>query len=167
MNDISPQPSGTPVKKRPWWARLRPTAVLTVLVVLLLIGGGVGVLVSTHKRTPQAASSTHVLAKNAASSGQWVTIQTFNGSGTKKTAAFTVSNNWRIVWSCDLSSHSNTNYYVVIHANTTTNTLLDNSVETTCSKSNLHSFSQIHQGGKVYLSILSQGSWRVQVQDLK
>jgi hypothetical protein len=132
-------------------------------LIVGLVAGAAVFLLHTPSSQPAAHNS------NAASkpSGQWVTVQTFNGSESKKTSTFTVSNNWRIVWSCDLASHNNADYYVIIHANTTANTLLGNSVETTCSKNNTHSFSQMHQGGKVYLSILSQGSWNVQVQDLK
>jgi hypothetical protein len=150
--------SNAPEKRRPWrLTKLRLTAIITFSALILALI--IGIVIATQHSASQSNS--------VKSSGQWVTIQTFSGSGSKKTSVFTVSNNWRIVWSCDPASHNNTDYTLFIRANTTTNVLLNNSVETTCSKDNTHSFSQIAQGGKIYLSILSEGSWRIQVQDLR
>lgn len=97
-------------------------------------------------------------------SAHWVTVQTFADKGTRKTSIFSVPDNWRIVWSCNIASHNNRSYNVIIHANTANNVLLYNSVEATCSKNNTHSITELHEGGKVYLSIISEGNWTVQVQ---
>ena len=90
-------------------------------------------------------------------------FETFAGNGVKKTTAFIVPKSWKIVWSCDLSSHNNTNYDLIIHANTTQNALLANSLETTCSKSHTHGEVTMNQAGKIYLIIISEGAWTVQV----
>jgi hypothetical protein len=82
----------------------------------------------------------------------------------KKTTAFTAPKSWKIIWSCDLTSHNNTNYDMIIHANTTTNTLLHDGLETTCSKNNTHGSVTMNQAGKIYLVIISEGGWTVQVQ---
>jgi hypothetical protein len=82
----------------------------------------------------------------------------------KKTTAFIAPKSWKIVWSCDLSSHNNTSYDMIIHANTTTNTLLHNGLETTCTQNNTHGLVTMNQAGKIYLVILSEGGWMVQVQ---
>lgn len=179
MNQPPLRQFNQPEKKAPWWTRLRPSAVITIALVLLLLTLSfvVGTVVFAKKPTAlfqvgQAATPGKNVVQVTPTiiphpSGQWVTVQTFSGKGSKKTTLFTVPSNWRIAWSCDPTSHSNTNYYLFVRATTATNTLLDNSVETTCSQNNTQNSSQLHQGGKVYLSILSQGSWIVQVQALK
>ncbi|HZR41043.1 MAG TPA: hypothetical protein VFB12_13045 [Ktedonobacteraceae bacterium] len=100
-------------------------------------------------------------------SSQWTTAETFTGNGVKKTVAFTVPKSWRIVWGCDLASHSNQNYDLIIHVNTTSNTLLADSVETTCRKSNTNGLTVMHQAGQVYLNVISEGNWTVMVQYMK
>jgi len=91
-------------------------------------------------------------------------IEIFIGNGVKKTTAFVAPKSWKIIWNCDLSSHNNTNYDMIIHAHTTTNILLANGLETTCSKSNTHGLITMNQAGKIYLIIISEGGWTVQVQ---
>ena len=110
----------------------------------------------TPSITPSKSSST--------SSTKLPTVVMFTGNGVKKTTAFTAPKSWKIVWSCDLSSHNNTSYDMIIHANTTSNTLLNNGLETTCSKNNTHGLVTMNQAGKIYLVIISEGGWTVQVQ---
>jgi hypothetical protein len=110
----------------------------------------------TPSITPSRSSSTN--------SKQLPAAETFTGNGVKKTTSFTAPKSWKIVWSCDLSSHNNTSYDIIIHANTINNMLLANSVETTCNTNNTHGFITMNQAGKVYLVIISEGSWAVQVQ---
>lgn len=180
MNQPQFQSFYQPPKKAPWWRRLRPSAVITIAIVLLLLTVSLvaGAMAFAKKPTP-LAQATQMSATSGTKavkatptiilrpSGQWMTVKTFTGKGSQKTLLFTVPNNWRIVWSCDLTSHNNTSYYLFVHATSAVNTLLDDSVETTCSQNNTQNFSQLHQGGKVYLNILSQGSWIIQVQALK
>src|SRR5450755_3455691 len=77
-------------------------------------------------------------------SAHWVTVQTFANKGSRKTPVFTVPDNWRIVWSCNIALHNNRSYNVIIHANTANNVLLYNSVEAICSKNNTHSVTELH-----------------------
>ena len=113
-------------------------------------------LALTPSITPSRSSST--------SSSTLPISETFTGNGVKKTTSFTAPKSWKIVWSCDLSSHNNTSYNIIIHANTINNTLLANGVETTCNKNNTHGFITMNQPGKIYLVIISEGNWTVQVQ---
>ncbi len=113
-------------------------------------------LALTPSITPSRSSST--------SSSKLPISETFTGNGVKKTTSFTAPKSWKIVWSCDLSSHNNTSYDIIIHANTINNTLLANGVETTCNKNNTHGFITMNQPGKIYLVIISEGNWTVQVQ---
>lgn len=113
-------------------------------------------LALTPSITPSRSSST--------SSSKVPLSETFTGNGVKKTTSFTAPKSWKIVWSCDLSSHNNTSYDIIIHANTINNTLLASGVETTCNKNNTHGFITMNQPGKIYLVIISEGNWTVQVQ---
>jgi hypothetical protein len=90
--------------------------------------------------------------------------ETFTGNGVKKTTTFTAPKSWKIIWSCSLSSHNNKSYDMFIHANTIHNTLLPNGLETTCNSNNTHGLIKMNQAGKIYLVIISEGSWTVQVQ---
>jgi len=118
-------------------------------------------------RTPSIAPSITPVKSTPTSSSKWMTAQTFIGKGAKKTISLTVPKIWRIAWSCNLSSHNNTTYNLIIHINTITNTILANDVETVCRKNNTHNFTIMHQAGQIYLSIISEGSWVVQVQYLR
>ncbi len=113
-------------------------------------------LALTPSITPSRSSSTN--------STKLPATETFTGNGVKKTTSFTAPKSWKIVWSCDLSSHNNTSYDIIIHANTINNTLLANGVETTCNNHNTHGFVTMNQAGKIYLVIISEGNWTVQVQ---
>jgi hypothetical protein len=162
------------------FARLgRPLLILVAMVGLVLICAGcLGSTESQQTKTNQAQATipTPVLKSNAltpsitpsrsssTNSTKLPATETFTGNGVKKTTSFTAPKSWKIVWSCDLSSHNNTSYDIIIHANTINNTLLANGVETTCNKNNTHGFITMNQAGKVYLVIISEGNWTVQVQ---
>ena len=156
--------------------------IIAILIVLVLVCSSLLAFIVQVTNIDQAttptpvskSTSTHLASVSTpiftpglnikASSLHWITSQTFTGNGAKKTSSFSVPTIWRIVWSCDPASHNNTSYNLFIHANTVNNVLLANSVETTCNKNNTHSTSMMHQAGKVYLSIISEGKWQVQVQ---
>jgi hypothetical protein len=141
--------------------KFRPRVVISALLVIVVIAVAVGVVWSIQRSVSQQSSSA------VKSHQQWVTVQTVSGSGSKKTSVLAVTHSWRVVWNCDVASNNNKDYYLYIHAYTTTNALLNNSVEATCSKNNTHGFVQINQGGRIYLSVLSQGSWDIQIQNVK
>lgn len=164
------------------WASRHPVLAIIAMLILLLASYAIGDLQQTWAASGtvvnQLSVPTHTsfvgdtdrpatvaLATSAPTHPtQWTTVQTFKGSGTKKTVAFAVPASWRIMWSCDLSSHNNANYDVIIHPNSTNNALLDNGVETICNKNNTHNTVEVHKGGKIYLSIISEGAWVVQIQ---
>ncbi len=155
---------------------LRPIAAVIIVLVLLSTSFIVGVLLHARAATPTSTTQSQGMQHSAVvamtkpfatittSTAPWRTLRTFTGTGRKKTVSFIVPNDWGIAWSCKPGSQKNANYYLMIHAHTATNALLANSVETTCSKSNTHSFVELHQGGVVYLSILGGGSWSIQIQ---
>ena len=160
-----------------WLGRSMVLAVAMVSLVLIC-AGCLGSTESQQTKTnhAQAAIPTFVLKSNAltpsitpsrsssTNSKQLPAAETFTGNGVKKTTSFTAPKSWRVVWSCDLSSHNNISYDIIIHANTINNTLLASGVETTCNKNNTHGLITMNQAGKIYLVIISEGNWTVQVQ---
>jgi hypothetical protein len=163
------------------WASRHPVPAILSILVLLLASFAIGALrqaqatssasnqLAVPMRTSVVNDTEHPMTVTIATRTpthptKWTTVQTFKGNGTKKTTTFAVPTNWRIMWSCDLASHNNTNYNVIIHPNSTNNALLDNGVETTCNKNNTHNTVEVHKGGNIYLSIISEGTWVVQIQ---
>jgi len=98
---------------------------------------------------------------------KWTTVQTFKGTGSKKTGSFTASNDWKILWTCNPASFS-IPYNVIIEVhNAADASLLDLPVNTTCKAGNTSDSSEEHQGGSVYLDITSEGDWTIQVQEFE
>lgn len=136
-------------------------------------GGGASAAGQTGGTTTQAthapkATNTPKATATPTHTPKWTTVQTFQGNGTKKTATFSVPDNWKIVWSCDPNSFDGSQFNVIVSVYNDDGTPLDYAaVNTMCSSSNTGDSTQEHQGGSVYLDIDSEGSWTVQVQVLK
>jgi len=101
---------------------------------------------------------------------KWTTVQTFTGNGAKKTAIFTASNDWKILWSCQgLTDGSGVDGVLYVTVYGSDGTIIDpNAVGATCKYGKVTSDStEEHQGGQVYLDINTGLSWTIQVQELK
>lgn len=98
---------------------------------------------------------------------KWTTVQQFSGNGTKKTAIFTVPDDWKILWSCDPSSFYGGQYNLIVTVTASDNTPVDIAINTICKNGNTHDVTEEHQGGQVFLDVASEGSWALQVQVLK
>jgi len=101
---------------------------------------------------------------------QWTTVQSFSGSGTKKTAIFSVPGDWKIIWSCDNTSQNfGVDGVIYISVYGSDGSLVDfNAVSGTCTANKVVRVStEEHQAGDVYLDINTGLPWTIQVQDLK
>lgn len=99
---------------------------------------------------------------------KWTTTHTFQGNGTKKTDIFTVSNQWKLFWSCNPSSSFGGSYNVIVAVVGSDGTPIDpGAVNTICSSSNTHDSTDEYQGGDIYLDVTSEAAWTIQVQELK
>jgi hypothetical protein len=99
---------------------------------------------------------------------KWTTVQSFSGNGTKKTAYFTVPNDWKLVWKCNPASFYGGSYNMIVSVTGSDGTPIDpTAVNTICKAGNTGDSTDEHQGGQIYLDITSEGSWTIQVQELK
>jgi hypothetical protein len=164
----------------PVWA-----IILTVLVMFGLLVGIISQSSSTGNGKPSATTSSNTSSSSNGGSTQptvaptqaptptpthapkWTTTQTFTGNGNKTTQTFTVGSDWKILWSCDPSSFYGGEYNIIVSVYGSDGTLIDLPVNTICKAGNTSDYSEEHQGGSIYLEIDSEGSWKLQVQELQ
>ncbi len=114
----------------------------------------------TPKTPAPTATPTHV--------PQWTVVQSFTGSGSKKTAIFSAPDDWRIVWTCNPASFFGGSYNVIVSVNNADSTPLDYAaVNTMCKSGYTGDMTEEHQGGSVYLDINCEGDWTMQIEVLK
>jgi hypothetical protein len=170
----------------PVWAIM-----LTALVVFSLLVGVITQSSSAGNGKPSATTSSNTSSSSNGSSTQptaaptqgatqaptptptpthtpkWTTTQTFTGDGNKQTQIFTVGSDWKILWSCDPSSSYGGEYNIIVTVYGSDGTLIDLPINTICKTGNTSDYTEEHQGGSIYLEIDSEGSWKVQVQELQ
>lgn len=99
---------------------------------------------------------------------KWRTVQTFSGNGTKKTAIFTVPDDWKINYTCQgFTDGSGVDGALTTTVYASDGTYLDGAINVTCKAGKTTKDStEEHQGGQVYLDINATGDWTIQVQAL-
>lgn len=140
---ISSVPPSQPQSHRSFW-------VATVFITCLLVMGVIVAVISRISATTEPAS--------------WATTQTFSGNGMENTQVFSVSNHWKLNWSCDPSSFA-ASYNVIVDVYSSDNTLLAVAINTLCSDNNTSGSTEEYQGGMIYLSIDSEAAWTLQIQE--
>ncbi len=116
----------------------------------------------TVQATQAPATPTHAL--------KWTTVQKFSGNGSKKTAIFTVPDDWKILWSCTgFNDGTGIDGALAVTVYDNQNTYVDRAVNATCKTGSTPTTGETeeHQGGQVYLDINGTGDWSLQVQELK
>jgi hypothetical protein len=172
-------PVKPPVKARPPKKRSPLVWLISGLIVGVIIGYAVHVPSSqstspTTSATTQATNqptqeaTTAAVTPTPAHTPKWTTVQTFTGNGSKKTGIFTMPNDWKILWSCNPSSFYGGQYNVIVNVDNSDGSYLDEAtINTLCHAGNTSDQTEEHQGGQVYLDVTSEGSWTIQVQELK
>ncbi len=183
---LPPQP---PRKKKPKKTVLIVLGVMVALIVLSCISFSVLLAIGSQLSNQQTNTTNQSSVTQAAQqqptqaqatptsipptptpthAPKWVTVQSFSGNGTKKTAYFTVPNDWKLVWKCNPASFYGGSYNVIVSVTGSDGTPIDpTAVNTICSTSNTGDSTDEHQGGRIYLDVISEGSWTLQVQELK
>jgi hypothetical protein len=173
---LMPPPQFAPKKpksrKRLW---LIIGVVVLVLIVIIAVASQAGNSNQPTTTTKQAQAQPTVVPTQARAqptvvptqAPKWTTTQNFLGTGSKKTAVFTVPGDWKIVWTCNPASFQGIDYNVIIIVYNSDGSLADTGVNSMCKKTNTHDSTEVHVSGNVYLDITSEGDWTVQVQELK
>jgi hypothetical protein len=110
----------------------------------------------------------HMLPMATPQTGIWTTVQTFEGNGTKKTGVFGASYHSRLKWECSVVGNNNNTYSLIANVDSLDGSSIDTvAINTICAPSNTSGAAEIQQGGLVYLSVLSEGPWVIEVQELQ
>jgi uncharacterized protein (UPF0333 family) len=143
-----PPPSVTPPAKK------KKRGPLFWIVVLIIVVVALAAIVN---------ATSHV----ASTQSTWTTTHTFTGNGIEKTAIFTVSNDWKIIWSCNPASFYGSVYNVQVIAYNSDGSIADFALNALCKTDNISGETEEHQSGDVYLSINSESDWTIQIQELQ
>jgi hypothetical protein len=121
----------------------------------------------TTQLTTQSTTQPTTQSTQSTAQAKWTTVQTITGNGYKKTAIFTAPNDWKIVWSCNPSSIFGGQYNLQVVVTGSDGSVLDIPINTICKAGNTSGSTEEHKGGQVYLDIISEAAWTIQVQELK
>jgi hypothetical protein len=163
-----------PTKKGFFNKKLGPVPLWAIIIVLIVVvavgvsaskGGGSSSTTTTQNggTTQPTATPTHT--------PKWTTVQTFTGNGEKKTAIFSVPDDWKIVWSCtgqNIDGVTADGALTVLVYNSD-GSLADTAVNATCKAGSKPTTdnTEEHQSGSVYLDVNATGDWTIQIQELK
>jgi hypothetical protein len=172
-----PPPPKPPKKRSPWLV----VGILAAIVIVWAIANN-----ATHSTSssPQPTSVTQPTATptdtplptfgitpvptdTPAPPPKWTTTQNFTGSGIKKTAIFSVPDDWKVTWSCKPSSFYGSQYNVQVYIYNSDGSLGDIAINELCKTGNTSGETEEHQSGSIYLEINSEGDWTIQIQELK
>lgn len=143
----------------------RSLCIILFLALALAACGETASPTTTSGTTPTAqataaptATPTHALA--------WKTVQTINGNGSKKTAIFTVPDDWKILWSCVGGDYGG---YLSVTVYDSNAAYVDGAVNSMCKAGNQATTGETeeHMSGQVYLDVNGTGDWTLQVQEMK
>lgn len=177
-----PVPPATPgrPKLKPWqWA-----VVVVGILALCCVCGGISTALSNAGGSSSGNSSSQVNHHGASHTPsatntpaptptpthvpQWTVVQSFSGNGNKQTGTFNTPDDWRLVWTCDPSSDYFGSYNLIVDVDYSDGTPLDiGAINTICQQGNTSDYTEEHSGGDVYLSVVSEAAWTLQVQVLK
>ena len=150
------------------------------IIAAVLVFGCIGSALASHNGTTTTTTTTSTLSNsNSATQApttaptkapvqKWTTTHTFSGNGIKKTDSFTVADTWKLNWKCDPTSFYGGKYNVIVGVTPTDGSIGDPAaINTMCSSTNTHDTTTEHTGGNIYLDVNSEGSWTIEVQELK
>src|SRR6266568_6190758 len=176
-----PPPPRPPKKQNPW----------LVIATIIFVGAAIGAYgssISTKNTNQQTDATTAVVATDTpidtpaptatypASTytppptqppAKWTTTHTFTGNGIKKTAIFSVPDDWKILWSCNAQSFYGSQYNVQVYIYNSDNSLAEIAINELCKSNNTSGETEEHQSGDIYLEVNSEAAWKVQIQEFK
>lgn len=103
--------------------------------------------------------------------GKWTTTHTFSGNRIQKTAIFSISNDWKLFYTCTYQQIEGSSnivegaFSVAIY--NAEGTIEDVAVNAVCKQAKTTGETEEHIGGNIYLSMNGTGDWTIQIQELK
>jgi hypothetical protein len=102
----------------------------------------------------------------------WTTTHTYTGNGAKKTATFTVPDDWKILYTCTYQKIDTVTADGALSVSVygSDASIIDPAaVDVTCKNgvAKTKGETEEHQSGTVYLDINGTGDWTIQVQELE
>lgn len=141
---------------------------LFALLALALAACGEQASPTTTSGTTPTVQATATTAPTQAPTHalKWTTTQTINGNGAKKTAIFTVPDDWKILWSCVGGDYGG---YLSVTVYDSNAAYVDGAVNSMCKAGNQATTGETeeHMSGSVYLDVNGTGDWTLQVQEMK
>ncbi len=126
------------------------------------------VVLATQDAALYATSAASITPTPTPAPPKWTTTHTFSGNGSKKTATFSVPDDWKILYTC---THQEMNVEGVLGVivYTADNTIVDVAVNATCKPDVdlTKGETEEHQSGDIYLSIDGTGDWSISIQELR
>jgi len=177
---MPPPPPPRPPKKK-----ANPWLILGIIAAVLIIGAAINnttrsspsaqatptadtVLATdtpTDTPVPTATLDASIPTSTPAPPPKWTTTHTFTGNGIKKTAIFSVPDDWKILWSCKANSFYGSQYNVQVYVYNSDSSIQDIAINELCKTGNTSGETEEHQSGDIYLEINSEAAWTVQVQE--
>jgi hypothetical protein len=146
---------------------------VTILISLLIIVGALLACGSSSDTNTNASSTSNTTSSTQATKAPskpltWKTTHHFEGNGSKKTQTFTVGDDWKIVYTCQgMGSGFDANFAVDVES--TDGSMSDSGAVNLICKDGKKTtdVTEEHQGGTVYLSILGDSPWTIDIQEQK
>lgn len=140
--------------------------IFALLALTLAACGETAAPTTTTTGTTPTVQATQAPTATPTHALKWTTTQTINGNGAKKTAIFTVPDDWKILWSCTGGDYGGFLSVTVYDSNAA---YVDGAVNSTCKAGNAPTTGETeeHQGGQIYLDVNGTGDWTLQVQEMK
>lgn len=172
QSPIAPPPTPKKKSRKGLWITLA-VVVLVIIIAIASHSGGSSPSTSTTSSNTNTSTITQPTAKpTTAPAVKWTTVQTFTGNGAKKTSLFAVSNDWKIVWTCNGQNIGGVTADGVLTVSVygSDNSIVDpGAVNATCKAGSkpTSDVTEEHQGGNIYLDVNATGDWTIQIQEMK
>lgn len=138
------------------WMRRHPILFIFLMTIVLIFCLRICSSIATQT-TYQRDQAT------PASTGPWVVTHTFHGNGNDLTENVDVGDTWKLQWDCGVGTTSEN---VIIDVYNADGTLLDPvAINAICDTNNNRGETLEHQGGTIYLRVVSEGGWTVKISE--
>jgi hypothetical protein len=159
------QPPGPPQRRKHTGLKVMAGiggGLVALIVIVAVASSGKPTTTTPTTTTPAAAGQAAASPSHSAVTAKAVTVATFSGSGTQKTAQFAVTDNWKLAYSFDCSGFGQKGNFQVFEdgGGDLTGVIINDLAMSKSATSWAYG-----DAGKHYLEVNSECSWKVTVID--